>query len=107
MNEIAEAAGGPGHPAVAWELRLYVTDRSPKCLAAIENLRHACEKHLAGRYEIEIVDLLESPRLAAADQIIAVPTLVRNLPKPVRRLVGDLSDTERLLAGLALAAPAA
>ena len=89
-------------PAEIWELRLYVTDRSPKCLLAIENLRRTCEQHLAGRYQVEVVDLLENPRRAADDQILAVPTLVRKLPEPVRKIVGDLSDIDRLLAGLQL-----
>ena len=88
-----------------WELRLYVTDRSPKCLRAIENLQRACEEHLAGRYRIEVVDLLENPRLAAGDQILAVPTVVRRLPQPVRTIVGDLSDTDRFLVGLQLRPP--
>ena len=85
-----------------WELRLYVTDRSPKCVRAIENLQRACEEHLAGRYRIEVVDLLENPRLAVGDQILAVPTVVRRLPQPVRMIVGDLSDTNRVLVGLQL-----
>lgn len=85
-----------------WDLCMYVTDRSPKCLRAIENLRRACEEHLAGRYTIEIVDLLENPRRAADDQILAVPTVVRRLPTPIRKLVGDLSDSDRLLTGLEL-----
>lgn len=88
-----------------WDLRLYVTGRSPKCLRAIENLRRVCEEYLAGRYRIELVDLLENPRLAADDQILAVPTVVRRLPSPIRKLVGDLSDTERLLVGLQLRLP--
>ena len=94
-------AGGDG----TWELRLYVTDRSPKCLRAIENLQRACEEHLAGRYRIEVVDLLENPRLAAGDQILAVPTVVRRLPLPIRTIVGDLSDTDRVLVGLQLRSP--
>jgi len=85
-----------------WELRLYVTGRSPKSVRAIDNLRRACEEYLAGRYRIEIVDLLENPRLAADDQVLAVPTVVRRLPAPIRKLVGDLSDTDRLLVGLEL-----
>jgi circadian clock protein KaiB len=85
-----------------WDLCLYVTDQSPKCLRAIENLRRACEEHLAGRYTIEIVDLLKDPRRAAADQILAVPTVVRRFPAPTRKLVGDLSDDDRLLVGLQL-----
>ena len=91
----AHAVGEP-----LWQLLLYVTDHSPKCVAAIENLRRVCEERLAGHYEIEIVDLLENPRLAARDQIVAVPTLVRKQPGPAHRIVGDLSDTDRLLAGL-------
>ena len=89
----------------AWDLRLYVTGRSPKCLRAAENLRRACEEHLAGRYRIEVVDLLENPRLAADDQILAVPTVVRKLPQPIRKIVGDLSDTNRVLVGLQLRPP--
>jgi circadian clock protein KaiB len=85
-----------------WELCLYVTDSSPKCLRAIENLRQACEAHLAGRYQIEVVDLLVDPRRAADDQILGVPTVVRRLPQPIRKLVGDFSDSERLLIGLQL-----
>jgi circadian clock protein KaiB len=88
-----------------WELRLYVTGWSPKCLRAAENLRRACEEHLPGRYQIEVVDLLENPRLAAEDQILAVPTVVRKLPQPIRKIVGDLSDTERVLVGLQLRSP--
>ena len=88
-----------------WDLCLYVTDRSPKCLRAIDNLRRACEEHLAGRYHIEVVDLLENPRLAADDQILAVPTVVRRFPAPIRKLVGDLSDNDRLLVGLQLRPP--
>ena len=93
--------GGTGADE-AWELCLYVTDRSPKCLQAIENLRRVCEEHLAGHYRIEVVDLLENPRLAADDQILAVPTVVRKLPQPIRTIVGDLSDTDRVLVGLQL-----
>jgi circadian clock protein KaiB len=94
----ADAAG----PGEQWDLVLYVTDRSPKCLRAIENLRRACEQTLAGRYTIEIVDLLKDPRRAADDQILAVPTVVRRLPAPIRKVVGDLSDGDRLLVGLQL-----
>jgi circadian clock protein KaiB len=85
-----------------WDLCLYVTDQSPKCLRAIENLKRVCEEHLAGRYRIEVVDLLKNPRRAADDQILAVPTVVRRLPAPIRKLVGDLSDTDRVLVGLQL-----
>ena len=83
-----------------WDLCAYVTDNSPKGQRAIENLRRACEEHLAGRYQIEVVDVLKNPRRAAADQILAAPTVVRRLPAPIRKLVGDLSDSDRLLIGL-------
>jgi circadian clock protein KaiB len=103
MNEPHTANDGTGaDTGEQWDLVLYVTDRSPKCLRAIENLRRACEKDLAGRYTIEIVDLLKNPRRAADDQILAVPTVVRKLPAPIRKVVGDLSDGDRLLVGLQL-----
>ena len=95
-------ADEPADSSETWELRLYVTGSSPKCLRAVENLRLVCEQYLRGRYHIEVVDLLENPRLAAYEQILAVPTLVRQLPLPIRKVVGDLSDTDRLLAGLQL-----
>ena len=95
-------AGAPAPTTEHWELRLYVTGRSPNSVRAIENLQLACEQYLAGQYHIEIVDLLENPRLAADDQILAVPTLVKKLPPPIRKIVGDLSDTDRLLVGLQL-----
>jgi circadian clock protein KaiB len=85
-----------------WVLRLYVAGKTPRCEAAEENLRRVCEEYLAGRYSIEVVDLLENPTLAQGDQILAVPTLVRKLPTPVRRIIGDLSNTERVLVGLDL-----
>ncbi|TAK81371.1 MAG: circadian clock protein KaiB [Betaproteobacteria bacterium] len=85
-----------------WELRLYTAGQTPKSLAAVKNLRKVCEEHLAGRYEIEIVDLLKNPRLAKDHQIVAIPTLVRKLPVPIRKIIGDLSDTERALVGLQL-----
>ena len=85
-----------------WTLRLYVAGRTPRCESAEENLRRVCEQHLAGRYSIEIVDLMENPTLAQGDQILAIPTLVRKLPTPVRRIIGDLSNTERVLVGLDL-----
>jgi circadian clock protein KaiB len=83
-------------------LRLYVAGQTPKSLTASANLRKICETHLAGRYEIEVIDLLERPQLARGDEIIAVPTLVRKLPEPIKKLIGDLSDTERVLVGLQL-----
>jgi circadian clock protein KaiB len=94
-----------GGSAESWDLRLYVTGQSPNSIRAIENLRRACEEHLPGRYRIQVVDLLESPRLAAEDQILAVPTVVRKLPVPIRKIVGDLSDTDRLLVGLQVQQP--
>jgi circadian clock protein KaiB len=85
-----------------WELRLYVAGQTPKSMTAFANLKKICEEHLAGQYRIEVIDLLENPRLAAGDQIVAIPTLVRKLPEPVRKIIGDLSNTERTLVGLQL-----
>ena len=86
----------------AWELRLYVAGQTPKSLAAFANLKKICEEHLAGQYEIEVIDLLKQPQLASGDQILAIPTLVRKLPEPIRKIIGDLSNTERVLVGLNL-----
>src|SRR5262245_25102860 len=86
----------------AWELRLYVAGQTPKSLAAFANLKKICEEHLAGQYHIEVVDLLKNPQLASGDQILAIPTLVIKLPEPIRKIIGDLSDTERALVGLNL-----
>ena len=83
-----------------WQLRLYVAGQTAKSTAAFENLKRVCETHLAGRYSIEVVDLLVNPRLAAGDQILAVPTLVRKFPEPIRKIIGDLSNEERVLVGL-------
>jgi len=88
--------------AEVWKLRLYVAGQTPKSLTAFANLKRICETHLTGRYTIEVVDLLKHPQLAAGDQIVAIPTLVRKLPEPLRRIVGDLSNTERTLVGLQL-----
>ena len=85
-----------------WHLRLYVAGQTPKSIAAFANLKKLCEEHLKGRYTIEVVDLLENPRLAKGDQILAIPTLVRKLPPPLRKIIGDLSNTERVLVGLNL-----
>lgn len=85
-----------------WELRLYVAGQSPKSITAFANLKRICDEHLAGRYKIEVIDLVQHPQLAAGDQIVAIPTLVRKLPEPLRRIVGDLSNTERTLVGLNL-----
>lgn len=84
-------------PDVVWHLKLYVAGASPKSLKAFENLRLLCEEYLAGRYKIEIVDLVRAPLLARTDDIVAVPTVVRMLPAPVRKVIGDLSDTQRVL----------
>ena len=86
----------------AWELRLYVAGQTPKSLAAFANLKKICEEHLAGQYHIEVIDLIKKPQLASGDQILAIPTLVRKLPEPIRKIIGDLSDTERVLVGLNL-----
>ncbi len=83
-----------------WELRLYVAGQTPKSLQAFANLRNICEEHLKGKYRIEVVDLIENPKLARGDQILAIPTLVRKLPQPLRKIIGDLSDTEKVLVGL-------
>ncbi len=83
-----------------WILTLYVAGQSPRSLAAIKNLNHICEKYLPGQYQIEIIDLLERPELAEKYDIIAVPTLIRELPEPVRKIIGDLSDTQKTLVGL-------
>ena len=96
------AAGGealPSDPEI-YNLRLYVAGQTPKSLAAVVNLKRICEEHLAGRYTIDIVDLLVTPQLAAGDQIVALPTLVRHLPPPLKRIIGNLSDVERVLVGL-------
>lgn len=85
-----------------WQLRLYVAGKTPKSVAAFTNLQRLCEEHLAGEFEIEVIDLIENPRLAKDDQIVAIPTLVRKLPEPIRKIIGDLSDTERTLVGLQL-----
>jgi circadian clock protein KaiB len=85
-----------------WELRLYVAGNTPNSTAAFSNLSQICETHMGGRYRIEIIDLLRSPQLASGDQIIAIPTLVRRLPTPIKKIIGDLSNTERVLVGLDL-----
>jgi circadian clock protein KaiB len=85
-----------------WNLRLYVAGQTPRSIAAFSNLKKICEEHLSGKYHIEIIDLLEEPQLASGDQILAIPTLVRKLPSPIRKIIGDLSDTERVLVGLDL-----
>jgi len=83
-----------------WELRLYVAGQTPKCLAAIANLKRICDELLPGQYQVEVIDLLENPRLAREDNILAIPTLVRKLPTPLRKVIGDLSNRDRVLLGL-------
>ncbi len=91
-------AGGSRHKI--WKLKLYVAGQTPKSIRAFSNLKAICDQHLAGQYEIEVVDLLRNPQLARGDQIVAIPTLVRKLPVPIRKIIGDLSDTVRVLVGL-------
>jgi circadian clock protein KaiB len=85
-----------------WRLRLYVAGQTPRSLTAFSNLKRICEQHLAGRYKLEVIDLTRQPQLAQSDQIVALPTLVRRLPEPVRRVIGDLSNLERVLVGMDL-----
>ena len=106
MSEF-QTAESPAPAGVAeqedfWEMRLYVAGQTPKCVNAIVNLRKFCEEHMPGKYRIEIIDLLQNPKLARGDQIVAIPTLVRKLPEPLRRIIGDLSSTERMVVGLDL-----
>jgi circadian clock protein KaiB len=100
------AASGKAKPtaaaARAWELRLYVAGPTPKSVAAFRNIEQLCEEHLAGRYHIEVIDLMKDPQLAQSDQILAVPTLVRKRPSPTRKIIGALSNTERVLSALDL-----
>lgn len=100
---LTRSRSGPGRSrAKLWQLRLYVAGQTPKSLAAFSNLKQICESHLQGRYRIEVIDLVERPNLSKGDQILAIPTLVRKLPQPVRKIIGDLSDTQRVLVGLDL-----
>lgn len=102
MNRKSHLRPVPRRRPAAWELRLYIAGQTPKSVAALANLERICEQHLAGLYRIEVVDLLKNPKLAAGDQIVAIPTLVRRLPQPVKKIIGDLSATERVLFGLDL-----
>ena len=97
-NGQGPAADGTG--GARWNLRLYVAGQTPRSLTAFKNLKDMCEEYLKGEYHIEVVDLMENPTLARGDQILAVPTLVRKLPQPIRKIIGDLSNTERVLVGL-------
>ncbi|TXM72763.1 circadian clock protein KaiB [Methylobacterium sp. WL12] len=85
-----------------YHMRLYVAGQTAKSMAALSNLKRICEEHLPGRYDIEVIDLMKNPKLAAGDQILAIPTLVRRLPEPLKRIIGDLSNTEKVLVGLDL-----
>ena len=98
----AKLIKNPKSPNNAWVLRLYVAGQSPKSVSALANLKRICSEHLADRYRIELIDLLENPQLARGDQIVAIPTLVRNLPTPMKKIIGDLSNTDRVLVGLDL-----
>jgi len=102
LAEIFKHATPADRSGQVWELRLYVAGQSPRSVDAFSNLKKICDEHLSGRYNIEVVDLVQHPQLAAGDQIVAIPTLVRKLPQPLRRIVGDLRDTERALVGLQL-----
>lgn len=102
MNNQAKQASPQASPQKQWDLRLYVAGQTPRSLRALANLKQLCEEHLAGQYAIEVVDLVQNPQLAAGDQIVAIPTLVRKLPEPVRKIIGDLSNAERVLVGLDL-----
>lgn len=95
-------AKSPTEALPKWDLRLYVAGPTPKSITALRNLQRLCEEHLAGQYRIEVIDLMKSPQLAQGDQILAVPTLVRKLPEPIRKIIGDLSNTEKVLIGLDL-----
>ncbi len=92
----------PATTATTWHLKLYIAGQTPRSIAALANLKRISEEHMAGRYKIEVIDLLENPQLAKGDQILAVPTLVKDVPPPLRKIIGDLSDTESVLVGLDL-----
>lgn len=106
MNDIPGAVDNPllepDDLTESWNMRLYVAGQTPKSLRALTNLKRICEEYLSGKYHIEIIDLLENPQLASGDQILAIPTLIRKLPEPMRKIIGDLSNTERVLVGLDL-----
>lgn len=101
-NKGGKGNSTPSPKFMEWELRLYVAGNTPNSISAFSNLQQICEAHMGGRYRIEIIDLFENPQLARGDQIIAVPTLVRRLPTPIKKIIGDLSNTERVLVGLDL-----
>lgn len=102
LQPLADAAATAAPNPDVWELRLYVAGKTAKSIAAVENLTKLCEERLSGKYKIEVVDLLVHPQLAKGDQIVAIPTLVRKLPAPIRKVIGDLSNVERTVVGLQL-----
>lgn len=102
MKPKATKVRAPKAPSKLWQLRLYVMDQTPKAKAAFINLKQICETHLKGRYRIRVIDLVKHPQLARGDQILAIPTVVRRLPSPVRIIIGNLSDTDRVIVGLDL-----
>jgi circadian clock protein KaiB len=104
MMEVREETTGTAEPAAGetWELRLYVAGQTAKSVAALANLRRYCELHVPGRYQLEVIDLMQNPQLAEGDQILAIPTVVRKVPEPIRKVIGDLSNEERVLVGLDL-----
>ena len=99
-NANGHSAEADGDDPGRWNLRLYVAGQTPRSLSAFNNLKEICEEYLKGKYHIEVIDLMENPTLARGDQILAIPTLVRKLPQPIRKIIGDLSNTERVLVGL-------
>jgi circadian clock protein KaiB len=104
VSTSAPRRGRRANSVERWELRLYVAGQTPRSLAAFANLKQICESHLAGKYHIQVIDLVKKPQLAGDDQIVAIPTLVRRLPPPLSKIIGDLSNTERVLVGLQLRA---
>jgi len=100
VNEQDFAHTPSANPEETWELRLYVAGQTPKSVTAIANLKSYCEQYLKGRYQLEVIDLLKNPQLAEGDQILAIPTLVRKVPEPIRKIIGDLSNEEKVLVGL-------
>ena len=95
-------SNGKAKPGKTVQMRLYVAGQTPKSIAAFENLKRICDENMPGKYEIEVIDLMEKPQLARGDQIVAIPTVVKNLPTPIRKLIGDMSNTQRVLVGLDL-----
>jgi circadian clock protein KaiB len=100
MSAAARSSSKAARSEAEWQLRLYVAGSTPRSATALANLKQVCETHLTGRYTIEVIDLLVNPKLAAGDQILAVPTLVRKFPQPIRKIIGDLSNEEKVLVGL-------